>query len=263
MLKLIADNVADDGIIGSDPAMLTDLSASNLQKTSRSLIAKTSDTSDITIYITWNGLDISMDSMAIAGHNLTEYATIRCRMYQWSSWTGTPIYDSGTISVVVRNIIRSALEFNDTAIFFDTTTTMRSVRIDISDTTNPDGFFQFRRLFLGRALSLDASYGLTLGLVDSTRHMRAHSGTLHSMVGVMSRACGITLEYALDSEAADWFEDILKHAKKRDMYVSVFPDSTNDEIKHAFSFSAKLDGAASFVADLPGSQIITLGVAES
>lgn len=261
---LIGKNDSDDATLTSSPSMLSTLPITSLQSTSWSEMSRTTDTSALSIYVTWNGLEKMIDGVAIAGHNLSDEATIRCRLYSWSSWSGTIVHDSGTVSAVNETTIAESLGFRDTALYFPTLETVRSVRIDISDSNNPDGYLQFRRLFAGRTLRLDsASYGLTLGITSSAEHVRAHSGTLYHSGGASFRVCGVNFGYSEDSDAADCFNDMLAHMKKRDMYISVFPDGDNESIKQVFSFSSKLDNAASFVSEEAGWQTVTLSFLES
>lgn len=264
-LKLIADNVADSGSLQSDPVMLTTLPIDNLQNSSWSEPAKTSSTADVSIYLTWDGLEHIVDGIALTGHNLTGNAIIRFQFFEWSSWTGSTVYDSGYIVAVAEEVIGNALGYHDTTVFLPTPVTSRSVKIDISDSGNPHGYFQFHRLFFGRALQLDSSaaYGLTLGVTDTTEHFRSHAGTLYSKTGSTSRFCSFAMENGPDSDTEEWMTGLLTCAKKRDVYFSVFPANEYPEIEHAHHFAARLDDSATFTANEPNNQIIALSLIEA
>jgi hypothetical protein len=140
----------------------------NLQN--RYLAQKARTTNDATgsTYITIDlGSDQLIGVMALISTNISPSATIRVRGAD-NSGMSSPDYDSGAIS---------SYQHTDYAISF-TQTDARYWRIDINDTSNPDGYVEIGRLFIGSRFrpGINCEIGAALGVESRTQTQEALNG---------------------------------------------------------------------------------------
>lgn len=126
--------------------------------------------------------------VAIAGHNFTTQATFRVRLYSEASLT-TLIYDSGYVNVWPALYSTNELEWeynnwwegtitdtdrqNYTPLAFNINTGLYlalGMRVDIKDTSNPYGYLEFGRVFIGESFqpSINMQYGASISHEIST-----------------------------------------------------------------------------------------------
>ena len=140
----------------------------NLQNRYLSQKARTSDdsTGSTTISIDLGAVQ-SIGVVALIATNISPSASIRIRGADNSSMT-SPAYDSGTVE---------PYEHTDYAISFDVVE-VQYWRIDITDTSNPDGYVEIGRLFIGGRFrpAINVDYGPTIGVESKTQVQEALNG---------------------------------------------------------------------------------------
>jgi hypothetical protein len=186
--------------------------------------------------------------VALWRHNLTASATWRVRLWSNANWTGGPLYDSGTVTAFDSALLDSlavaeglsaenVLGLKMSVLYFSLQTTVRSWTVTLNDTTNPAGYIEAPRLWVGEYLTpttTNIAKGVSMAWDEETDQVRAASGTLRSIsrVGPFRR-----FRFALPLfEAADRkiLSGIARHAgRRRDCFLSLYPgDGTALELEN-------------------------------
>lgn len=135
--------------------------------------------------------------LAIVRHNLSVSAKVRLRGNDTASFTA-PAYDSGWVDAWPRQYATAEMAWEDPnfwsgrpsqeqrdflpKVFIHVADTMKFLRywrVEVDDTTNPDGYVEAGRVFIGEVWqpTYNASYGWKLGVDADTRIDKAVSGT--------------------------------------------------------------------------------------
>lgn len=263
-IRIIANNLIDSANIMATPTFSSTYPLRYIKLLSRKKSARTADTSDHAIFINWSGEMQSIDSVVVAGHNLTQWATIQCRIYSNASYGGTLLYDSGVVLAVAYQSVGESLGWNDTTFWLTSAVLAGSIRLDINDSYNGDGYFSIRQLFAGLALSPDIniSKGAQFSINDNSVLTRSHGKSIHSQTTATYRSVSIELANLRDANFSTWFSELFGAAKRNAVYLSVFPgDSTYKAISH--SFIAKLQNDLRFTTPYYQRKRITLDFVEA
>lgn len=193
----------------------------------------------------------SIDFIALVGHNGTTSGTVIIRAGATDECND---YASDPISLVTGE----DLGFNSkAAVVKFAAQEYRFWRLEIEDSTNPDGFFQVGRVYLSKCFQpvTNASYGLEEGVSDRTRVSRTISGAISPTkretlrtarwvlnFGRKSEMLGVLREIDLSRGIA---EDVVfipdmddsDHFQSRYIYGSM--DSLNPIVTAAFSIYQK------------------------
>ncbi len=136
-----------------------------------------------------------LDLLAIINHNFTINATIRWRVSSVSDFSST-VYDSGTIAVwqPTENFgaspwgvfnwgskptaAQAALYTANTFAFISNALIGRYVRVNISDSTNSDGYLQAGRFIAGPSYQPTINYanGVEFEFIDESRVTKSRGG---------------------------------------------------------------------------------------
>lgn len=110
-------------------------------------------------------------------------------------------------------------------------------RITLNDPGNPDGYLEISRIFTGYSYSpeYNLSYGVSLTWEDFAQHRRTESGSLHTVGQGEARKLTFDLAHLSQSEQILLSRTMLRSAKGRDIYVSIYPGAGGlKEAEHAF-----------------------------
>ena len=248
-IAFIFDNRSDDGSLSATPSPESNLPVSNLKKSNRAYVFRTTSTVDQTIKGTLDGAQ-NISAFVLSRHNIV--GTIRLRLYQDNYQSGGVLYDSGNINAntplpwgsFVWGIEAWGVPYDDGlprnfVLFFDSVT-CASFQIDIIDITNTDGYFEINRLFLGQLFQpeYNMSYGLSMQWAEDTAQIRTDGGTLYSEPSTPYRKLNLNLQWLTDSDRAYLSERLRKVGKRTDIFVSAYPN-TADSKYYEYSFVGK------------------------
>lgn len=262
-IRILAENLADTAQLGGSPGFNPSFPAKYMKLSSRYKSTRTQDTSNQSILVDWGGADQLINSVVLAGHNLTQWSTVRCRLYTELNQSGGVAYDSGEVSQSTFRSTGDALGYYDSHFFLSSDTFAKSILIDIVDPYNTDGYLSFRRLFISKALipGINVAKGVDVTINDDTVLQRTQSGSLYPQTKSTYRTLSAAFPYLTDTESVRWFSQLINVSRKQDVYVSVFP--SNGEKLKTHSFMAKVDGPATFVASFKQAKTLQLNFVEA
>ena len=115
-------------------------------------------------------------------------------------------------------------------VVFDEAVSTTTLRLQIADTTNADGYFQLAVLWAGmsaRPSIPPIAGGVTLGAVEESRRRRSLGGTLHARRLWLRRRLTVALEWSEEEEAlATWFETAMRAGGVYPVLFSLLPPTS-------------------------------------
>lgn len=242
-IKFVMHNVADTATItGSDNISAT-LPLSNLQRSQRTKVIRTTDTNQLIICTDFDGsITQPIASVCLNRHNFSTLAQWQIQVYSAKGTSSGLIYDSGLRtmnSTLPLNDLEWSRDASGVSAFdnflkgeglsvhwFDTVSAL-SVKITISDPSNSDGYLQAGRLIIGDSMSpvVNPQYGMTSSWDETTKQIRSEGGTLRSDIKPQFRIYTFTLEHLSPSERGLLYAASGTVGLRKDWLVSVFPDS--------------------------------------
>lgn len=209
----------------------TTLPRSNIQDRRLSKLARTTAAgASLTIDL---GSAKTIGILAIAAHNFSSAATIRLEGDDASGFSSLN-YDSGTISAYpTGSIPQELLEWEDDNFWLGTISeeaiagyrspfilvipskpVLRYWRITIADASNPDGYTQMGRVFIGDAWTSEYNYsfGASLKFSDPTVVMESLGGEEYFDVRKNPREHEFTLQFLSETEAYARVIDMQRYA---------------------------------------------------
>lgn len=255
-IAFVLDNKADDGSLLATPSPVATLPVSNLKKTNRSYVFRTTSTADQSITGNLAGGQ-PLSAFVLSRHNIT--GTVRLRLYPQNYQQGTVLYDSTALSAIdplpwgsfVWGTNEWGLPYNDGlpdnyVLFFDSVL-CASFQIDIVDASNADGYFEVNRLFLGQAtqVTYNMSWGASLKWEEDTKQIRTDGGTLYSEPSLPYRKLKFNLQWLTEDDRAFISEKLRTVGKRKDIFVSAYPDNTDAKFNE-YSFVGKFSSLPSF-----------------
>lgn len=236
-MRLITVNDADTAVITATPAAVSSMPATNLQSATRSKSRYTTLTNQ-QIKLTWSSARV-LSAVALLRHNLSSQSVWRAQIYSDAAATNL-VYDSldqaaspgKALGDLVWGIdVLGASLFTDWAYAFSTLwfapVAGQALVITLNDSTNPDGFLQAARLFVGAYIEPmnNPSYGLQLAWNEATRQRRTDGGSLRSDPAEPYRTLTIDLEWLDDGDRARLLEVGRRIGRRKDIFVSIYPDA--------------------------------------
>jgi len=255
-LRIIADNYADSATLTAAPAVVATLPVTNLQLVPRAQVMRTTSTADQDIKGTWTAPQM-LSGCALWRHNLTSSAKWRLKLYSDAAWT-TLAWDSGDVDACPPKALNDLLWGLEplganvftgwgkafSSMWFAGIVT-RSFKLTLKDATNPAGFFDASRLFLGTALEpiYNMSYGLRLAWQDDSKQGRTDGGSLRTDAVEPYRSLKMRLEWLTDSDRPKFFDMGRSRGKRKDVFVSCFSGAGGAQ-ERDYAFAAKFTNAA-------------------
>lgn len=255
-IRIITPNDADAATLTASPAMVASLPVTNLQDISRARVARTTSTVAQTIKGTWNAVKV-ISALALMRHNLTSASTWGLQLYSDAAWA-TLAFDSGTVNAVPAKSLGDlewgvdplgASLFTGWALAFSSmwfgAIRAQSFVLTIADASNPAGYLEATRLFIGRYLqpTYNFSWGIKLIWKEDTTQERTEGGTLRSDGFDPYRRMAFKLDQLTASDRPKFLEWARKDGLRNDVFISAYPgDGTSLERDH--SMAAKLVASA-------------------
>lgn len=236
-IRIITPNDGDTATLSDSPALAATLPVTNLQDVSRARVARTTSTASQDLKGTWSSSKV-ISACALMRHNLTSGAGWTLRLYSDAAWT-TLVYNSGAISALPPKTLGDldwgvdplgATVFTNwdqaySVMWFDAVKA-RSFTLTITDASNPDGYFQASRLFIGRYLEAVANfdYGNDMGWAEDTTQERTDGGTLRSDGIEPYRRMSFDLSWLDMTDRPKFQEWARRDGKRNDVFISMYPE---------------------------------------
>lgn len=267
-LKIVSTNIGRTAtlVASSESGVFT---ADNMQLDSKTLIWRSTGTTE-SITATFTSASVSCVSLPIC--NLTSTATMRVRVYTLSGDV-VDVLDTGNILCCEYTTINK-IDFTDGALnsntfsygggtyatLFFTETVGEKVVIDIIDTANTNGYIESCSLVIGSAWTptLNADYGATWLLNDTSKHSRNDSGDLMTARGARYRSLSFSMGQMDASDRAEFMEILIRNGLSINLFISIFPESIDTQEKQMYQIFGKLtklQGLTRFVYGLDKSSI--------
>lgn len=155
--RLLIRNIADEGTLSSSPTALSTLPVANLQTQPRNQVWRSPDTSTQVISLVFAS-NQTASMVAVARDNLTTSGTIRVQVYSDAAMTSqiadstalAAFSTSGFADVDAWRYLTDGFRGKKNFVFyFGRLTNVQGVKITLTDSSNPDGYMQAARLFVG------------------------------------------------------------------------------------------------------------------
>lgn len=155
--RLLIRNIADEGTLSSSPTAVSTLPVSNLQTQPRNEVWRSPDLSTQVISLVFSA-NQTASMVAVCRGNLTTGGTVRVQVYSDAAMT-SQISDSTALAAFStsgfadvdawRYLTDSFRGKKNFVYYFGRLTNVQGVKITITDASNPDGYMQYSRLFVG------------------------------------------------------------------------------------------------------------------
>ena len=257
-IAFILDNVIDDteATLLATPSPVSTLPVANLKKTNRSYVFRSTSTSEQAIKGNYNGGQ-AISAFALTRHNLT--GTIRLRIFSQQNQAGTTVYDSTALVVTsfpawddfVWGTNEWGQQYDDglpsNYVLFFSEVVGASFQIDIVDASNPDGYFEIARLFMGTIFQPETNMaiGASLEWAETTKQIRTDGGTLYSEPSLPFRRLKFNLDWLSETDRFTLSERIRLIGKRGDFFVAAYPNETNLKYNE-YSFAGKFTKLPAF-----------------
>lgn len=242
--RLCAKNAIDYATMSASPAVSTSLPATNLQLPARGRVTRTTGTAAQDIKWTWGGDGYYLNFLILNRHNLESGATARLILYPNADWTGTPVYDSGSVAAYdyatlgdldfgVDPLGKGAFDAwlgQRYTLFYFTRGLALSGKLTLTDTGNSAGYLEASRLYAGDYREVVVNpRAAALAWKDETELSRSAGGSLRSNGAITYRELELDLG-SIDAADRPQLMDILRFAGKRlDVFAALFPGSTGEK----------------------------------
>lgn len=241
-LRIVYDNIADRATTLAASTTAGTLAASNMRTEYKSQVHRSTGTS-VTYTLTW-AANQKIGCVALPVTNLTTTATVRVRMYSDTGGSNL-VWDSTVRSVTMQNISALAswsVPFNANSFAYggftkvavwnsNRPTNIRRCVIDLVDSSNPAGYIDCARIVIGDYWepTFNAENGIQLDIVDTSSTVRTEAGDLVVDRNIQHEAIGLDFTLLPDTDKTDLLRIIKFVGTHKNMLLSVFPESTQDE----------------------------------
>lgn len=256
----------------SGGSWLGTLPLSNLKDRRLSKLARSTDDSTTNTKFTMDfGTARSVGVVALIAHNLSSTSTVRIYGDDASDFT-TPVYDSGNIEVWPSGVIpQELLEWEDDNFWLGTVSqeavagfnapfvhipssaqVLRYWKVEITDTSNPDGYVHIGRVFIGSAWrpTIGRSYGASISYEDTSVIEASLSGEEFFDVRRRRRTHNFELGFLSQTEAYDRVLD-LQRIQGVTGEVLIIPDITDTVNQAKVSFLGRLKNLSAVQTNNP------------
>lgn len=232
-------NRADSATLTASPVVETTAPITYLQNDSRGYVMRSTGLTAQEIKGEWGGTAYAIGCCVLWRHNLITNDTWRIQLYSDVAWT-TSVYDSGAVDVYTDNIFDN-WDFAFSQKFFTEIAGVKSFKITLTSASNPDGFMEAGRLFLGpyTEAAYNPAYGAQIGYETSSTQSRSDGGSL--LVNTKAAWRNMTFDMWINTEAtrAAWLEIGRYVTNVKTVFVSVFPESSDTTLERDYSVMGK------------------------
>ena len=274
-LRIVANNATDLSTCTlSATTANSSYPVSNLTDPARGTLFRTTDaTASREIKLTWSA-DVSVNTVALCRHNLTNSATWNIYVYSTTDWTGTPLWSATSLDAYDTSLLGANATYTDAdvrglknSVYYhsSTATTAQSLKIVISDTSNPDGYLEASRLFVGayQSPARNAAPGVTMEWAEDSRQYRTDGGSLRTHYVVQPwRELDVQMRHFSAADRLIWSDLYRYCGRRRDFWFSLYPgDGTSAELENQGQF--KFKSVAALSHDAPSHWLTSYTIAEA
>lgn len=241
-------NLVDEATLSTTVSPATGQPVRHLQLKARARTWKQNSVASVSIKGTWGGAAHYASLLRFEGHNLSGAATHRLQLHLNPDWTGTTVYDSGTVlaydaatlgeldwgvdplgsSIWDRFLGQRASELHFAEVI---ASPFASFTYTLSDPGNTDGLLRGMRLFLGKGIELTynpSSVGIGWDEAAAVGS-RMFGGGYNAESSPRWREISFELEWLTEPQRA-LLADICRNAgTEKTLYLSVTPSSSEAE----------------------------------
>lgn len=180
----------------------------------------------------WAQFDLTaaraIQCIALGSHNGSASGTIRVRAKAASDVTVSPAYDSGSVNLFPGGVKPSdwLRTRYDWFLLPASAQTYRYWRVDVTDGSNADGYFEAGRLMFGPAYELRPEYGLSKGFDAADQVEVTPFGGVLTEPRARPRTMQLVAQAVTQSAAEDLHELDRIVGLAGDVFVSIDPDGT-------------------------------------
>jgi hypothetical protein len=253
-LRILYDNVIDSSTLTAS-STTSGFPVSNLQKELKGLVWRSTSTT-ATVTATWTTSQ-SLSCVILPFCNLTSSATIRVKLYTLTTDT-TPVLDTGAVNAGAytptdlfggwSNISTSGVNAYNYgggtyARSWFNATSARKMEVIISDTTNPAGYIELSRIVCGAywSPSINASFGVELGYLDTSEQRRTEAGNLITSNGTIHKTLTFNLDSITENDRPKMLSLIRGNGLRKALFVSVFPLDDDVVKEQSYQIYAKFN----------------------
>jgi len=215
-----------------------------LQQDIKSRVWRSTATTSQTITATW-GTAVDISAVALAFTNLSAGSTVQIKLYT-NSGDGSPVYDSGTLSVDFAydpptgftTIGLAAFAYGSGTYFSSlfALQTVEKMEVIIVSSGNTDGYIEVSRLICGEAYTpqVGASYGAQISYEDSSQKILTDSGDVFIHRGTVKKSLSFNLGFMSPVDKYGISNLIKNRGASGPVFVSMYENSTNPEERQSF-----------------------------
>lgn len=264
-LVVVYENLADAATLtASSTAGST--SKENLKLNTKSKVWRTTATSG-TLLVALSPARV-VTAVVLPYTNLTPTATIRIRGFTsnptLSGTTvvgGTEAWDSGTILAAPWDAYLytgagtapsgvSVYSYGGgtcARAYYDNSTAVTGVTIEIVDTSNTSGYIEASRLVMGEYWSpqFNTSYGLSVDPVDLSKHERTEAGDLITTPSPRISKLNFDMKYLSSTDRATLMKILKSNGLVKPLFISLFPYNIESNKERDFQLFGKLSSISS------------------
>jgi len=225
----------------SGGSWLSALPLTNLQNRSLGKVARSTDATEAsTKFIAAFSAATSVRVVALAAHNLSDAAQIKVQGSTVSNFA-TTVYDSGWVDVwpsaYLATVSDKGIDIWTKVHVFPVATSAQYWQVLLKDTTNPDGYVQIGRPFIGPGFqpTINLAYGGGIGIETPTPIQTALNGAEYFDRRPSVRTVRVSTAYMTEAEAMNDVYEITRRGGIDGEVVFVWnPDDTTHAPRRQF-----------------------------
>lgn len=205
-LKACYQNRADSATLTANPVAASSYPVTYLQNDERGYVFRSTSTAAQEVKGTWGGTAYTIGCAVLYRHNLVDGDTWRVQLYSGTAWT-TSVYDSGTVSAFASGMFAD-WDWGFSVMYFTAVAGVKSFKITVTSSSNPDGYVEAGRLLLGPVVDApyNPKYGFQIGWADGSSKSRNPGGSVMVEAGGRYRQASFDMLLASEADRAAWLE---------------------------------------------------------
>lgn len=258
-LRLIYNNVADTSILTTGTTIsATNYPASNLNKDAKSMVWRSNNTTTDTITMTWT-TDQVVNAIILPFTNLSVTCTMAITLYSdtagatnigtYSAAACVPAALDTYNSQATGNYVYSYGGGTTARRYITKVTNCRKIVITLVDSSNSAGYLEVSRCIVGSYWSpkYNTSFGLEVGVVDSSTVSRTQSGNIITDAGTINKTLNLPLGFMNTADRDALFAIMRTNGMRKSLYVSTFPEDTDGNKEQIYQIYGRLSSLATIV----------------
>ena len=232
-LRILFRNLVDTATVTASPALASGNPESYLQDARRKKTARSTSTASQDLKFSWASAQ-RVNMIAHRYHNLTAAAQIAAPTYSDSAFTTSIAANAAAncfgYTGLDTNDILTETDFRilkNSARYLTLATNVQSMKSVITDASNPDGYFDVSRVFIGEALTFTYNPpwgGVPLSFEDMSENIDMADGSIVTNKGEKRRRIDLNLEWVAEAQLPALLAGLRLVGKDRDIWVSCFPE---------------------------------------